>query len=380
MIERTTYLALVLAVCGTASAISRGDLGFSPSHLAHIGLQVERELARGEFAGCVVAIGRSEGLGYLQAFGHRTLEPTVAPMTTDTVFDMASVTKPVATATSVMLLVERGRLRLADRIAKHLPGLTGEGTKAITVEQLLTHNAGYVPDNPLADFQHGVDEAWRRLLALEPKWPPGSTFKYSDVGFELLGRIVENVDGRPLDRFAREEIFEPLGMNETGYLPAAALRDRAAASEQRDGEWLVGEVHDPRAHLLGGVAGHAGLFSTAEDLARYARCLLRGGTLDGARLMSPLTLAEMTRPRDVASNLRGAGWDMRSGYSSNRGELLSPQAFGHGGFTGTAMWIDPANDLFVIFLSNRLHPDGKGSVNPLAGRIGSIAAASIVGE
>lgn len=373
-------LLCLLASPSLTAAMSPADLGMSAEQLAYIAPQVEASHAAGQFSGCVVAIGRSGGLAYLEAFGDRQIEPDRIPMTTDTVFDLASLTKPIATATSIMLLVERGQLRLRDRIADHLPKLTGEGTEPITVEQLLTHNAGYVPDNPVSDFEHGVDEAWRRLLALKPKWPPGTTFKYSDVGFELLGRIVENVDGRTLDRFAKEEVFTPLGMSDTGYLPSDALRERAAATEQRDGQWLVGVVHDPRSALLGGVAGHAGLFSTAEDLAIYARTLLNGGTLGEVRLMGPSTLAEMTRARDVAGHSRGAGWDMRSGYSSNRGELLSPSAFGHGGFTGTAIWIDPQQDLFVVFLSSRLHPDGKGSVNPLAGRIGAIASSAILSE
>lgn len=378
--KRLLGLILTLTLGGAAVAASPAELGMSAEHLRYIDPQIEAELSAGEFSGCVVAVGRSDGVAYLKAFGDRQTLPERAPMTTDAVFDLASLTKPIATATSIMLLVERGQLRLRDRIGDHLPGLTGEGTEEITVEQLLTHNAGYIPDNPVSDFEHGVDEAWRRLLALKPKWPPGSVFKYSDVGFELLGRIVENVDGRTLDVFTREEIFKPLGMQDTGYLPPDTLRARAVATEQRDGQWLVGVVHDPRSALLGGVAGHAGLFSTASDLAIYAQTLLKQGTHNGVRLMGATTLAEMTRPRDIAGHLRGAGWDMRSGYSSNRGELFSPTAFGHGGFTGTAMWIDPQQDLFVIFLSSRLHPDGQGSVNPLAGRVGSIASAAIQRE
>ena len=177
--------------------------------------------------------------------------------------------------------------------------------------------------------------------------------------------------------FAKEEIFAKLGMKETGYLPSAELKARAATTEKRDGEWLEGVVHDPRAALMGGVAGHAGLFSTAHDLARYAQMMLHGGELDGVRVLGAATVAEMTRPRDIGGNKRGLGWDMGSVYSRNRGETMSPRAFGHGGFTGTAMWIDPELDLYVIFLSNRLHPDGVGEVNSLAGRIGTIAAGAI---
>jgi uncharacterized protein YbbC (DUF1343 family) len=177
--------------------------------------------------------------------------------------------------------------------------------------------------------------------------------------------------------FAAENIYRPLGMHQTGYLPRQELRSRTATTEQRDGTWLRGEVHDPRAALLGGVAGHAGLFSTAADLALYARMILSAGRVGDRLLLNPLTIAEMSRPRNVDGNQRALGWDSLSKYSTNRGELFSSRAIGHGGFTGTAMWIDPQLDLFVIFLANRLHPDGQGNVNPLAGRIGTVAAAAI---
>jgi uncharacterized protein YbbC (DUF1343 family) len=177
----------------------------------------------------------------------------------------------------------------------------------------------------------------------------------------------------------REEVFTKLGMNETGYLPAEELHTRAATTEKVEGKWAKGEVHDPRAAKMGGVAGHAGLFSTAEDMAVYAQMMLQQGEYGGARVLSAATVAEMTRPRECAGHLRGLGWDCRSAYSRNRGELMSPRAFGHGGFTGTAMWIDPGLNLYVIFLSNRLHPDGVGEVNTLAGRIGTIACAAVLG-
>jgi CubicO group peptidase (beta-lactamase class C family) len=167
-------------------------------------------------------------------------------------------------------------------------------------------------------------------------------------------------------------------MDETGFLPREELRQRAAPTEQREGRWMRGEVHDPRAYHLGGIAGHAGLFSTCEDLARYAQMLLGDGQYGGVRVLQPETVRLMTAPVPVSSGLRGLGWDIRTGYSSNRGDLFTPRAFGHGGFTGTTFWVDPGQDLFVVFLGNRLHPDGKGSVNTLAGRIGTIAAAAIL--
>lgn len=357
--------------------VDPAEAGMRGEHLRRIDAPIEAARQAGDFAGCVVAIGRGEWLVELSAHGDRQVEPTRLPMQTDTLFDLASLTKPIATATSVMVLVERGELRLRDPIAKHLPEITGEHGDSITIERLLTHHSGYIPDNALEDYRHGVDESWRRLFALVPRDPPGTRFRYSDVNFELLGKMVERVSGRPLDVFVREEVHGPLGMHSTRFNPKPEQLNNCAASEPRDGKMLVGEVHDPRAALLGGVAGHAGLFSTAGDLARYAAMMLGGGQLEGVRVLGPATVREMARPRDVSGVRRAAGWDARSGYSSNRGELMTDRAFGHGGFTGTAIWIDPGLDLFVIVLSNRLHPDGKGTVNDLAGRIGSIAAAAI---
>ncbi len=349
-------------------------VGFDSRHLDRIDQLVADEIEKGNLPGCVVMIGRQGAIGFAKAYGHRQLEPTEEKMTLDTVFDMASLTKPVATATSIMLLVERGKVRLRDPVATYIPEFAQQGKDGITVEHLLTHQGGLIPDNPLGDYRHGTEEAWKRIWALKLRADVGTKFIYTDVGFLVLGEIVRRTTGQDVAEFAAKNIYQPAGMEETGYLPRAELRQRAAPTEQRDGQWLRGEVHDPRAALLEGVAGHAGLFSTANDLAIYANMMLARGKVGDVRILSPATIAEMCRPRDVAGNLRALGWDSRSKYSSNRGETFSPRAFGHGGFTGTAMWIDPELDLFVIFLSNRLHPDGKGSVNRLAGQIGAVAA------
>lgn len=377
------YLIALLGVQFTFSAppklphVEPATVGVNAAHLQQIDAQVERAIADGEMPGCVVLIGHQGGVVYFKAYGQRQVEPTPGPMTTDTVFDMASITKPVATATIVMLLVERGEVRLSDPVAHYLPEFGQNGKQEITVEQLLTHQSGLIPDNPLRDYEQGEEEAWKRIWTLKPQAEPGSKFIYSDVNFLVLGKLVEAVSEKSLADFAQSEIYVPLGMTETGFLPPKELRERAAPTEQRDGEWMKGDVHDPRSYLLGGVAGHAGLFSTAEDLAVYAQTMLNRGYFSGTTLLSPQTVIEMTRPRSIKGRQRALGWDVRTGYSSNRGDLLSPQAFGHGGFTGTAMWIDPELDLFVIFLSNRLHPDGKGKVNPLAGRIANIAAGAL---
>ncbi|MDQ3333018.1 MAG: DUF1343 domain-containing protein, partial [Planctomycetota bacterium] len=323
-------------------------------------------------------------------------EPTPEPMTVDTVFDMASLTKPVATATCIMSLVQQGKLAPADLVAKHLPEFSQKGKEAITVEQLLLHTSGLIPDNSIKDYEDGPEKAWERIFALAPIAEPGTKFQYSDVNFLVLGKLVETLSGKPLNEYAHEMTFAPLGMTDTGYLPNDDLKARSAATEKNGDVWLKGTVHDPRASKLGGVAGHAGLFSTATDMATYATAMLESLKLAGAAgekvvqsrgsaentfkasLLAPQTAAEMTTPRDIPRGKRAYGWDVRTGFSSNRGETFSDAAFGHGGFTGTAMWIDPQLDLYVIWLSTRLHPDGKGTINPLAGQVGTIAANALL--
>lgn len=353
-------------------------VGMDAAKLADIDAAVQQALDAGKMPGCVVLIARHGKTAFLKAYGHRSLEPTKTPMGVETVFDLASLTKPIATATSVMLLVERGKLTLDEPVAKFLPQFAQSGKEAITVRQLLTHQGGLIADNPIEDFADGPDAAMARIIAIRPEAAPGDSFIYSDVGFIVLGELVRQVAGQPLDRFADEQVFKPLGLRETGFLPREELRERAAPTEKRDDLWMQGEVHDPRAYALGGVAGHAGLFSTAGEVAVYAQMLLGRGEFDGVRILQAETVAEMTRPQAVKRGLRALGWDVRSPYSSNRGTGFSDRAFGHGGFTGTALWIDPDLDLTVIFLSNRVHPNGKGLVNPLAGSIGTIAAAAIL--
>ena len=381
----SAILVVVLIACETLEAspprlplAAPADIGFDAPKLAEIDGVVEQALTEKKMPGCVVAIGRRDRLAIVKAFGQRQLEPSSEAMTTDTIFDLASLTKPIATATSIMLLIERGKLRLDDPVAKHWPEFADNGKEKINIEHLLTHTGGLIADNRIADYLQGPEKAWSNIASLKPLAEPNVKFTYSDVGFEVLGKLVENISEFSVAEFAKTNVFDPLGMSETDYKPKPELRLRIAPTEKRNGEFIRGEVHDPRAHLLGGIAGHAGLFSTAEDLAKYAAAMVMKGQLGETRIMSEVTWTEMTRPRNVPSGKRALGWDMKTGYSSNRGASMSDHAFGHGGFTGTALWIDPDTGLFVIFLSNRVHPDGKGSVNPLAGRIGTIAANAIL--
>jgi uncharacterized protein YbbC (DUF1343 family) len=334
---------------------------------------VQTGISEGKMPGCVICIGTANETLFLKAYGSKRLEPSVQPMTTDTVFDMASITKPVATATSIMQLIEHGKLSLSDKVATVFPAFASNDKDTITVQDLLLHRSGLIPDNALADYQDGPEKAWDRICQLKLVAPVGTAFKYSDVNFIVLGKLVEHFSGKTLHEYTQEAIFRPLGMNQSGFLPSAELAAKCAPTEQRDGHWMQGEVHDPRAHLLGGIAGHAGLFSTAEDIAIYAKTILK----QGGSILSPRAVAAMTTAYPVPSGLRGLGWDKRTSFSINRGDLLSPSAFGHGGFTGNVLWIDPEMDLFYVFLSNRVHPNGKGLVNPLAGKIANVAAAAV---
>ncbi len=351
--------------------------GMDRERLRRIDEIVVGGLTQKKMPGCVVCVGRRGKIVFLKAYGQRQVQPSELPMTTDTVFDIASITKPVATATSVMLLIERGQLRLGDKVSSLIPEFAANDKDAITIRDLLIHQSGLIADNPLADYDQGPNEVLRRICDLKLVAPTGSKFIYSDVNFILLGEIVRRVSGKTLHEFSQANLFHPLGLRETGYLPPKQLRARTAPTEKRDGQWIQGDVHDPRAFKLGGVAGHAGLFSTADDLAVYAQMMLNSGEYQGVRILSPLTVAMMTRGQRVSNGVRGLGWDKQTSSLINRGELLSDSAFGHGGFTGCVLWIDPELELFFIFLSNRVHPDGKGLVNLLAGQIGTVIAASV---
>ena len=368
-----TLSAAVPAVPTAAPA----EVGMSATRLSKIDVVVAEGLRRKWMPGCVVMVGHQGKIVFHKAYGNKQVQPETIAMTTDTVFDMASITKPIATATCVMKLVELGKIDVDQTVAHYIPEFAANGKDEITVRQLLIHQGGLLPDNALSDYNDGVAKAFERIYALGTRVEPGTTFMYTDVGFIVLAKLVERVSGKNVHQFSQEFLFKPLGMQETGYNPPAALRKRAATTQQREGRWMRGEVHDPRAYRLDGIAGHAGLFSTSSDLARFAQMLLGQGTYQDNQILAVETVALMTKPNKVSSGLRGLGWDIRTGYSYNRGDLLTDQAFGHGGFTGTTFWVDPGQELFVIFLSNRVHPDGAGSVNRLAGRIATIATAAI---
>lgn len=391
----TVFVAQTLAA--NLPSATPASVGMSAERLARINAAVGEAIARKETPGAVVLAARRGRIVWRQAYGARAVEPQREAMTTDTIFDAASLTKVVATTTSIMILVERGQVRLNDPLSRYLPEIKDGGRERITIEHLLMHRAGYAPDFDLGEQWTGYDEALKRLASERLQSAAGTRFVYSDIGFIALGEVVKRVSGEPLDVFARKNIYEPLRMRDTSFNPRAALRARIAPTERRraqaaylggkpesagaQGElWLRGEVHDPTAFRMSGVAGHAGLFSTADDLAIYCQMILNGGAYGGVRILSPLGVATMTRPRAVNAEggARGLGWDIASSFSANRGDLFPPGSFGHTGFTGTSLWLDPASETFVVFLSNRVHPDGKGDVGALRGRVATIVASSLV--
>ena len=346
--------------------------------LARIDELVQRAIDRGDCPGAVVLVTHRFKPIWFKAYGHRQLKPTPEPMTRETIFDMASLTKVMATATSVMVLVDRGKVALGDPVAEYLPEFGRAGKEKITVEQLLRHRGGLIPDNPLWDYREGPERAWERICLLKPVYPVGQRFRYTDVGYIVLGKLVERVSGRSLDQFARAEIFEPLGMNETMFCPPPEQRVRCAPADKRNGRWIRGQVHDPRAYLLGGVAGHAGLFSTATDTATFAHMILSGGRWRGRRILSEGAVRLMTSPGSTPrGEMRGLGWDIDTPYSGPRGERFPLGSFGHTGFTGTSLWIDPASQTVVVILTNRLHPDSKGDVRWLRREVATVVAKAV---
>ena len=368
-------LALWVGLCALSSALAEDTAqARREARLQAIDALVEQAIARGELPGCVISIGTHAGDLYTRAFGERTRGE---PMTLDTLFDLASLTKPMVTTSSIAVLVERGALRLDQPASALLTELATPDKRRITVRQLLLHTSGLPGVGPLSQMEAGSAAARERIAAMPLASAPGRAFQYSDLGYILLGELIAKLSGEPLDKFAQRALFLPLHMQDTHYFVARAEIARSAPTELRDDAGIRGVVDDPRAYRLGGVAGNAGLFSTASDVARFARMLLRGGELDGARVLSERSVAEMLRVVHAGSVERTNGWDVQSSYSLGRGSLLSRSAFGHGGYTGTSLWIDPQHDLYVVVLSNRVHVGAHGTLHPLASSVADLAVRAL---
>jgi len=349
--------ALALTLLPSASSGEREPHVLDSSRIGEIREALQHAIDRRVIPGAVFRIER-EGQTLHGAVGRRSLLPRKEVLSEDTIFDLASLTKVVATTPCVMLLVEDEKIRLDATVDRYIPEFAGEGRERITVRHLLTHTSGLKPSLTVKEPWSGHDTGIRMACASVPDSPPDEQFRYSDINFILLGEIVHRVSGEPLDEFARRRVFEPLRMKDTTFKPDARLRGRIAPTERDENKAMLrGMVHDPASRRMGGVAGHAGLFGTAADLARYCRMILNGGEIDGVRLLKAETVERMSRvqtPPAIADR-RGLGWDIDTRYSRPRGALFPIGSFGHTGFTGTCLWIDPFSKTFFIFLSSRLH-------------------------
>ncbi len=333
-------------------------------------------IASGNAPGAVLLVAHNGLVAYRKAYGTRTVGTNAEPMTADTIFDLASLTKVIATTTCVMRLEQLGQIKLNDPVAKYIPDFAQNGKEDVTIRMLLTHYSGLPADIDLKQPWNGVDEGYARANASKLVNPPGTTFLYSDVGFVVLGELVQKVSGMPLDQYAQQYVFGPLGMTSTRFNPPPTWVPRIAPTQRDEhtGQVLRGTVHDPTARQMGGVAGDAGLFSNVDDVAKFAQAILNGG----APILNSLIVEKMTTPQQPANmpNVRGLGWDIDSPYSSNRGELLPVGSFGHTGFTGTSLWIDPTTDTYVILLTNATMLK-DGSVIALRSEIATAVAAAL---
>jgi uncharacterized protein YbbC (DUF1343 family)/CubicO group peptidase (beta-lactamase class C family) len=378
VVEITQWFCLIV-VCVAVSAQAQQP---TPSGFGNIDRIMSHALDERVVPGAVIVIGHGGKIVFHKAYGERSLEPTREPMTEDTIFDMASITKVLATSTAAMELYEQGRFRLNDPVAKYLPEFAAKGKEDITIRQLMTHYSGIPDTDPtLRQDWSSKQKAFELAFSVAPVRPPGTAFLYSDFNFIVMQALIEKLTGMPLDAYTAKYVFAPLGMEHTRFLPPDAWRSKIAPTQyDEQHHMLLGVVHEFSARYMGGVAGHAGLFSTADDMAIYAQNLL--DRLQGRPSKFPinqLTLKKMTTPQQPATGiaLRGLGWDIESPLSGNRGELFQVGGFGHTGFTGTDIWIDPGSDSYIIFLSSRFHPNGGVNIVPLEGTIANAAAEAL---
>ena len=366
-----------VAIAGWCSAAVADS--FSAPRLREIDATIQRAIDEHQIVGGIFWIERN-GDVYRNVYGRRSTVPVSEPLSLDTIFDVASLTKVVATSPAIMMLIEQGKVNLDAPVSRYLEEFSGNGRDTVTVRHLLTHTSGLRPGLVQTDWV-GYQKGIQLAAAEKPLTPPGWTFTYSDLNFILLGEIVQRVTGERLDSFVRRHIYRPLGMKDTGFLPRESKLSRIAPTEKTENGILRGQVHDPTSRRMGGVAGHAGLFTTAHDLSRYARMILNNGQLGRTRILKPETVRLMTSVQTAPEVYfrRGLGWDMDSSYSRPRGNMFPLGSFGHTGWTGPFLWIDPFSRTYYFFLSNRVHPDGKGSVIELQRAVGTLAAESITG-
>lgn len=377
VVSALTFLAALLVIPTSARTVATPDVAVATPSFSAIDEAMDEAVNSGEIPGVVVLVGRGDDTLYFRAVGSRRLVPEAAPMMRDTIFDVASLTKPFATTLAVMHLVETGAVRLDEPAGHYLKEFRRKDLDGITIRRLLTHSAGLVAIPTSGSVNGGFPKAAAALARLPFDYPPGHGFQYSDTGFLLLGEVVRRASGLPLDRYLERHIYRPLGLKDTLFNPPSSLRDRLAPTEFHNGRLMLGEVHDPRARAVGGVAGHAGLFSTAGDLARLCRMLVAEGTLEGRRILKPTTVKLMWTRSAEGNGSRALGWDMTSTFSRTASIFFPPEAVGHLGFTGTSVWIDPPSRTYLIVLTNRVHPSGGGGskIRELRTRVAAATAA-----
>ncbi|MGB3861309.1 MAG: serine hydrolase domain-containing protein [Candidatus Aminicenantaceae bacterium] len=396
---RVLILFLILSL-GLAQPLPKAKpekVGMSSERLNRVEAIIQEAIERKDFPGAVLLVGRKGKIVFHRSFGESQWIPESRPMSTSMIFDLASITKPVATATSIMILVEQGKIRLWDKVKDYIPefkpyvsnvGQTLEGESEpedVRLWHLLTHTSGLPPYTDAEEVAQrfgdrvSTETLVDHIAQLKKSDPPGKAFHYSCLGFISLAYIINKVTGQTVAEFASENIFVPLKMSQTFFVPSPEFHYLCVPTEVEDGKPLIGIVHDPLARLQGGISGNAGLFSTAGDLAIFAQMILNKGELMGKRILGPLAVERMTSVYpEVAFAGRGLGWDLDSSYSTNGGDLFGPDSFGHTGYTGTSIWIDPETETFVIFLTNRVHPSDEGSVVSMRSCVANIVASSII--
>ncbi len=377
--ERLIHVLIFQLVIASASAVEI-NLPATTAMLQSIDSAINEAVNKSKIPGGVIWLEK-ENKKYHKAYGHQSLLPVKRSMKNASIFDAASLTKVMATAPSIMILIEQGRIALDDPVRKHLPEFNGGNKNKVTIKQLLTHTSGLRPVLPKKPAWKGYDEAIKLGISQKLVELPGKKFRYSDINFILLGEIVRRVSGKRLDRFSKEKIFQPLQMVDTNFKPSRDLLPRIAPTTREGNVLIHGVVHDPAARAMGGVAGHAGLFTTAPDVALFCRMIISEGKVGNVRILKKESVALMSRnqtPKLSQKVKRGIGWDIDSIYSSPRGEGFPiGESFGHTGWTGGSVWIHPKSKSFLIFLSNRNHPYERRSIKPLRRELGTLSGKAL---
>ncbi len=349
---------LLITLIGINVSCQSNDEKQSEYNFSQVDEIIQSAIEDGAFPGAVVLVSHKGKIVYEKAFGHLTYDDTSAIVTTNTIYDLASLTKVIATTTAAMICYDRKLFSLDDPVAKYIPEFAQNGKENVTIKNLLLHNSGLPAFKRFYKKYSSADEVYKDIYATQLNYKTGNKTVYSDLGMITLAKVIEKVTGKKFDEFCEEEIFEPLGMNSTFFNPPDSLKYRIAPTEI-DNYWrhtlVWGKVHDETAALLGGVAGHAGLFSTAEDISKLLQMLLNKGKINGKQFIKQETVKLFTT-RYSNSSTRALGWDTKSEVNSTAGDLFDISSFGHTGFTGTSVWVDPIRKLFVVFLTNRVYP------------------------